>query len=59
METQVNIDYQPNFSSWRVINAQALVSGRIVPEGSNKLRVEFRLWDIFAGKAIDRDEVYH
>lgn len=26
LETQANIDYQPNFSSWRVINAQALVS---------------------------------
>jgi len=52
LETQVNIDYQPNFSSWRVINAQALVSGRIVSESSNKLRVEFRLWDIFAGKQL-------
>ena len=52
LETQANIDYQPNFSSWRVINAQALVSGRIVPEGTNKLRVEFRLWDIFAGKQL-------
>ncbi len=38
----------PRFGDWRVINAQALVQGRaqIVPDG--RLRIEFRLWDVFA-----------
>ncbi len=38
----------PRFGDWRVINAQALVQGRVqlVPDG--RLRVEFRLWDVFA-----------
>lgn len=38
----------PRFGDWRVINAQALVQGRakLVPDG--RLRVEFRLWDVFA-----------
>lgn len=38
----------PRFGDWRVINAQALVQGRtqIVPDG--RLKVEFRLWDVFA-----------
>lgn len=38
----------PRFGDWRVINAQALVQGRvqIVPDG--RLRAEFRLWDVFA-----------
>jgi len=38
----------PRFGDWRVLNAQALVQGRvqIVPDG--RLRAEFRLWDVFA-----------
>jgi len=42
------IGAKPRFGDWRVINAQALVQGRteIVPDG--RLRVEFRLWDVFA-----------
>ena len=38
----------PRFGDWRIINAQALVQGRtkLVPDG--RLRVEFRLWDVFA-----------
>lgn len=38
----------PRFGDWRVINAEALVQGRarIVPDG--RLKVEFRLWDVFA-----------
>jgi TolB protein len=38
----------PRFGDWRVISAQALVQGRIefIPDG--RLKVEFRLWDVFA-----------
>lgn len=38
---------QPRFQDWRVIKAQALVTGRVeaVPDG--RIRVEFRLWDVF------------
>ena len=40
----------PRFADWRQINAQALVTGEVMPaEGSDDLIVEFRLWDVFAG----------
>lgn len=41
-------DARPKFASWRPLAAQALVAGRLemLPNGS--LRVEFRLWDVFA-----------
>ncbi len=52
IETQTNIDYQPTFADWRVIKADALVSGQIIRESATKIRVEFRLWDIFAGKQL-------
>lgn len=38
----------PRFGDWRVINAQALVQGRAQMAPDGRLRVEFRLWDVFA-----------
>jgi TolB protein len=35
----------PRFQDWRVIGAQALTTGR-VEGGGDRLRVEFRLWDV-------------
>jgi TolB protein len=42
----------PRFGDWRVINAQALVQGRtqLVPDG--RLKVEFRLWDVYAERQM-------
>ena len=42
----------PRFGDWRVINAQALVQGRLDMEDDGRLRVEFRLWDVFAEENI-------
>ena len=38
----------PRFQDWRVINAQALVSGTVERMPDGRLKVEFRLWDVFA-----------
>jgi TolB protein len=38
----------PRFADWRVINAQALVQGRARMVEDGRLKVEFRLWDVFA-----------
>ena len=37
----------PQFQSWRTINAQALVTGRVTRQPDGRLKAEFRLWDIF------------
>jgi TolB protein len=39
---------QPRFADWRVIGAQALVSGSAMLQPDGRLKVEFRLWDVFA-----------
>jgi len=39
---------QPRFADWRVLNTQALVVGKIEAQPDGKLKVEFRLWDVFA-----------
>ncbi|MFB3054316.1 MAG: Tol-Pal system beta propeller repeat protein TolB [Alphaproteobacteria bacterium] len=42
------LQLQPRFADWRVISAQALVSGRARVQPDGRLRLEFRLWDVFA-----------
>jgi TolB protein len=37
----------PRYGDWRVINAQALVTGAVEVQGDGRLAVEFRLWDVF------------
>ncbi|MCZ4280809.1 Tol-Pal system beta propeller repeat protein TolB [Kiloniella laminariae] len=36
------------FGDWRLINAQALVTGTTQVLGDGKVQVEFRLWDVYA-----------
>ncbi|MBK18719.1 MAG: Tol-Pal system beta propeller repeat protein TolB [Rhodospirillaceae bacterium] len=43
---------RPKFPDWRQINAQALVVGRTQIRSNGQLRVEFRLWDVFAGQQL-------
>jgi TolB protein len=45
-------DPQPRFPDWRQINAQALVTGAVKAQGDGRLRVEFRLWDVFAEQQL-------
>jgi len=47
IERDLNAAVQPRFPDWKQINAQALVNGAVTNEGS-RLRVDFRLWDVFA-----------
>ena len=42
---------KPRFEDWNLIKAQALITGK-VSFVDEKLRVEFRLWDILAGREM-------
>jgi hypothetical protein len=42
----------PRFADWRLINAQALVSGGAETQPDGRFKVEFRLWDVLAGQQI-------
>src|SRR5437868_57192 len=52
IEKITNIDVPPQFQSWRSINAQALVIGRVTRQPDGRLKAEFRLWDIFSGQQL-------
>lgn len=42
----------PRFGDWRRINAAALVTGVVATESGDKVRVSFRLWDVYAEQQV-------
>ena len=42
---------KPRFEDWSLIKAQALITGKVLIE-NEKLKVEFRLWDVLAGREM-------
>jgi len=52
IERVVTLGQTPRFTDWQAIKAQALLVGRISHEPSGRLKAEFRLWDVFAGKQL-------
>src|SRR4029077_14242575 len=47
-----DVHTQPRFGDWRLINAQALVTGGVETQPDGRLKVEFRLWDVIAGEQL-------
>ncbi len=58
IQRDVGPDTTPRFQDWTVINAQALVAGRVTPEADGRLRVEFRLWDVVNQQQLDGQQFY-
>ena len=54
-----DINTPPNFANWRVINAQALVTGSVSTEADGRLKVDFRLWDVFGESEMMPGKEYH
>ncbi len=42
---------KPRFEDWSLIKAQALITGKVLIE-KDKLKVEFRLWDVLAAREM-------
>jgi len=47
-----SIDERPNFNDWRAIKAHALVQSALSETDEGKLKIEFRLWDVFTGEQL-------
>lgn len=52
IERITNFDAQPQFPSWKQINAQVLLVGRATRQGDGRLKAEFRLWDVGSGQQL-------
>ena len=58
IERVSNIDTAPQFQSWKTINAQALVTGRMTRQGDGRLKAEFRLWDVNTGQQLTGQQYF-
>jgi TolB protein len=52
VEHITNINTVPNFPSWRAITAQGLVTGQVTKQADGRLRVDFRLWDVYGASQM-------
>src|SRR5262245_4239380 len=52
IEKVASFDAAPRFPDWRVLNAQAVVTGRLTRQPDGRLKVEFRLWDVYSGQQL-------
>jgi len=52
IQTGESLNLLPRFGDWRIINAQALVQGRVEMTVDGLLRIEFRLWDVLSEKQM-------
>jgi TolB protein len=57
-EKITNGDATPRFPDWRVVNAQALVTGGVARQVDGRLQARFRLWDVFAGNQLDGKQYF-
>ncbi len=51
-EKTLDISVQPQFPVWRQLNAQALVNGAVTTDADGRLRVDFRVWDVFNSQQL-------
>ncbi|MGB5800687.1 MAG: Tol-Pal system beta propeller repeat protein TolB, partial [Mesorhizobium sp.] len=58
IENISNPDVAPRFDDWKVINAQALVTGRVSKEADGRIRAEYRLWDTYAGQQLSGEQFF-
>jgi TolB protein len=56
IERNAAIDRAPRFADWRVISAEALLVGRVTQTADGRIRAEFRLWDVVAGRQTSGEQ---
>jgi TolB protein len=52
IQKTLEVGGRPKFEDWRVLNVQALANGAVTSLGGGRLRVDFRLWDVFASNEV-------
>ena len=52
ISTPSNFEAPIQYTDWRAINAQALVTGAVTASSGGRLQVKFRLYDVFSGAPL-------
>ncbi|MBI1393169.1 MAG: Tol-Pal system protein TolB [Alphaproteobacteria bacterium] len=52
VENLNSVNVRPRFPDWRIINAQVLVVGEVVPEADGRISVATRIWDVLSNEQL-------
>ena len=52
MQNPEQLNATPKFRDWRIIDAQALITGKISKKSDNKINVSVELWDVYGEKRM-------
>ena len=52
MQNPEQLISSPKFRDWRIIDAQALITGNISKRADNKINVSIKLWDVYGEKRL-------
>jgi len=52
MQNPEQLGRSPKFRDWRIIDAQALITGNISKRADNKINVSIKLWDVYGEKRL-------
>ena len=52
MQNSEQLNSSPKFRDWRIIDAQALITGKISKKSDNRINVRVELWDIYGEKRM-------
>ena len=53
-----NPDVRPNIDAWKTVNAQFVLTGRVLHPDSAHVTAQFRLWDAATGEQVGRRTIY-
>ncbi len=53
IQTINGVNTPPRFSDWQAIKAEALVQGEVMNQPDGRIKVAFRLWDVFTGQSME------
>ena len=51
-ETVTNPDARPNLEAWKNVNAQFVLTGRVLRPDNEHVTAQFRLWDVATGEQV-------
>jgi TolB protein len=51
-EQIANPDARPNLDAWKTVNAQFVLTGRVLKSGNGQATAQFRLWDVASGEQV-------
>lgn len=52
IQKMTSVNETPSFADWQTINAQALLYADVTESADGKVKISFRLWDVFSGQSL-------